>query len=151
MKAIKTHFEAKAANLSGQEEVSGWAELISRHQALEFFKPVEDDVDVTFALISLNHQKALTVWVNVMVLRHAGKLCARHIRSFKQYSRPAGTEGWFRLNGDHHHLVAAAIKNLCPIGRPNWPSAACLPRDQPFDVGFRVGSYIHMVASTRLI
>ncbi len=36
-------FEAKEANLSGQEEVSGGFGSVSRHQPLEFFKPVQPD------------------------------------------------------------------------------------------------------------
>ncbi len=105
--------------------------VVYRHQAFEFFKPVEDDVDLAWALFFLDHQESLAVRGGV--LRQA----ARNIRSFKQYSGLAGTERRFRLNGDNHYLVAAAIKKLCAVGRPKRPSTACLPRDQPFDVGFR--------------
>jgi len=43
----------------------------------------------------------------------------RHIRSLKQYSRLACAAGLYGLNGDNHHLIAAAKEKLLAIRRPN--------------------------------
>ncbi len=42
--------------------------LVGGGEAFEFFKPVEDDVDVGPFLIWLHHQEPLAVWGNVIVL-----------------------------------------------------------------------------------
>jgi len=47
--------------------------LVGRHQAFEFFKPVEDDDDLALRLSFPDHQESLAVWRDDMILRHAGK------------------------------------------------------------------------------
>ncbi len=40
---------------------------VSRHQALEFFKPGEDNVDLALHLSFHDHQELLAVWGDVII------------------------------------------------------------------------------------
>ncbi len=83
------------------------ARLVRRRQALQFLKPVEDDVDLglsRFLLTSLDHKEPsirpdIVGWVVIVV-----------IVSFKQNLRTLEAELRVGINLDDHHLVALQVK-----------------------------------------
>jgi len=48
--------------------------LVGGHQVFEFFKPVEDDVDLGWVIVLLNHHETLSVRREVVVLQSCGIL-----------------------------------------------------------------------------
>src|SRR3990172_970958 len=75
--------------------------------ALQFFKPVEHDVDLRgllFLLAGLQHEKSLAVGY------HTEGGCARLIPSLKQYPGLAYGQSWLRCEVHSHHLVAVAVE-----------------------------------------
>jgi len=109
---------------------------VSRHQAFEFFKPVEDDVDLgrgplTFVTGFLNHQKPLAIGRNIVVTAPAKVVASR-----EQDLGTSRRKNRLSLDANRHHRlpVGAAVEQLPPIrspdGRvspPRVKSATCHP------------------------
>ena len=81
---------------------------VGRHQAFEFFKPVEDDVHLgKLRLLSRQHNKVPSIWSNVVVFI---------VLSFKEWSWRPRTEVWLEFDADRHHRRAAAVEELVALG-----------------------------------
>ena len=78
-------------------------------EALEFFKPVEDDVDLAGFLFFLDHQETLPIGRDIKF--SPGRF---HL---KQDPGTACSERLSCPNGYHHHVeVGADIEKLAPVG-----------------------------------
>ena len=92
--------------------------LPRRHQAFEFFKPVEDDVDLGRSrFLHLDHHEPLAVGCDIVECRTP---CASCINSLKEQPGSSCSESWFGRNVNGHHLVAAfvAVEQLSSVGCP---------------------------------
>ena len=111
------------------------------HQAFEFFKPVEDDVDLGFLLLFLlDHQKALSVWGDVIIGAIPN---AWSVLSFENRLRYSYPELRLSLNANGHHLVTVSIEKLL-VSRPHWLRTA-LGRDLPFATRTQVRPHVDLV------
>src|ERR1700694_5435966 len=109
--------------------------LPGRNFLLQFFKPVQHDIDVRRGRLllpdGLDHQKSLAVRRYVVV---GDREQGRHVVSLKEHPGLACSEA--RLGGDlhSHHLVTATVEQLPSVRVPYWLSAT-FRRDLPLAAG----------------
>lgn len=99
--------------------------LFQRDALLQFFKPVEDDVDLSWGAIAsvdrLQHEETLAIGGDGVVRRSGRR---QIVFSLKEHVRFASGKARMGSNVHGHHFVAVAIEDLTPIRIPKWLRAA---------------------------